>query len=159
MKRWLIPLLGLTFILATAGVVTAYAMAADGSGPADAQDAALSPVSAMCAEDAPDCNDMLVVDEGEEGVIEPDFSGDGPYLAPDGDVECGPDQGITITSGGHVSCVEVDTLPEIPGVVEPQTPIRSDEGIDPNECNWVHNIDACEDENAGAPMKDAPSSG
>ena len=24
------------------------------------------------------------------------------------------------------------------------TPIRSDEGIDPNECNLVHNIDACD---------------
>ena len=24
-----------------------------------------------------------------------------------------------------------------------QHPIRSDEGIDPDECNWVHNIDAC----------------
>ena len=27
-----------------------------------------------------------------------------------------------------------------------QTPIRSDEGIDPNECNGVHNITACEGE-------------
>ncbi len=25
-------------------------------------------------------------------------------------------------------------------------PIRSDEGIDPNECNLVHNINACTDE-------------
>jgi hypothetical protein len=24
-----------------------------------------------------------------------------------------------------------------------QPPIRSDEGIDPNECNFVHNIDSC----------------
>ena len=27
-----------------------------------------------------------------------------------------------------------------------QPPIRSDEGIDPDECNWVHNITACGDE-------------
>ncbi len=27
-----------------------------------------------------------------------------------------------------------------------QPPIRSDEGIDPDECNLVHNIDACDDQ-------------
>jgi hypothetical protein len=159
MKRWLTPLLGLTFTLATVGVVTAYAMTGDGSDASDPEDAALPPTSAMCVEEAPDCNDMLVLDEGEEGAIEPDFSGDRPYLVPDRDVECGPDQGITISSGGHVSCVDVVSLPETPGEVEPQDPIRSNEGIDPNECNWVHNIDACEGENAGVPVEDAPPSG
>jgi hypothetical protein len=34
-------------------------------------------------------------------------------------------------------------------------PIRSDEGIDPNECNLVHNIDACSDEelDSGEPQR------
>ena len=27
-----------------------------------------------------------------------------------------------------------------------QPPVRSDEGIDPDECNLVHNIDACDEE-------------
>ena len=30
-----------------------------------------------------------------------------------------------------------------------QPPIRSDEGIDPNECSLVHNSDACEEDAAG----------
>ncbi len=159
MKRWLTPLLGLTLTLVTVGVVTAYSMAGDGSDASDPQDAALPPSSAVCIEEAPVCNDVLVVDEGVLGVIEPDFSECRSYLVPDRDVECGPDQGIAISSGGHVSCVEVVSLPETPGEVEPQAPIRSDEGIDPNECNWVNNIDACEGENAGVPVEDAPSSG
>jgi hypothetical protein len=158
MKRRLMPLLGLTVTLATAGVVTAYAMTGDGSGASEPQDAALSPTSAMCAEEAPDCLDTLVVGLDEGRAIEPDFRGDGPYLVPDRDVECGPDQGIAITSGGHVSCVDVEALPNASGEMEPQAPVRSDEGIDPNECNWVHNIDACEGKVAGVPTEDAPSS-
>ncbi len=30
-----------------------------------------------------------------------------------------------------------------------QPPVRSDDGIDPNECNLVHNINACDDDELG----------
>ena len=151
MKKWLIPFLGLTLTLATAGAVTAYSLTGDGSGASGPQDSALPPLSAMCVEDVPNCNDMLVAGSDEGGAIEPDFGEGEPYLAPDRDVECGPDQGIAITSDGQVSCVDVGSLPDSPGEVRPLAPIRSDEGIDPNECNWVHNIDACEGEEARVP--------
>lgn len=36
----------------------------------------------------------------------------------------------------------IDSLGEEP--VSGQPPVRSDEGIDPNECSLVHNIDACD---------------
>ena len=150
MKKWLIPFLGLTLTLATAGAVTAYSLTGDGSGASGPQDSALPPLSAMCVEDVPDCDDMLVVGLNEGGAIEPDFGEDGPYLVPDRDVECGPDQGIAVTSDGQVSCVGVRDLPDTPGEVEPQTPIRSDEGIDPNECNRVHDIIACDDTGSGS---------
>ncbi len=30
------------------------------------------------------------------------------------------------------------------------SPVRSDENIDPNECNWIHNISACDDTGSGS---------
>ncbi len=150
MKKWMIPLLGLTLTLATAGVVTAYALAGDGSNGSDPQDAALPPLSAMCVEEVPDCDDMLAVDLDEDGAVEPDFGEDEPYLVPDRDIECGPDQSVAVTSDGLVSCVDVVDLPDSPIAVEPQPPIRSDEGIDPNKCNRVHNVDACEGTGSGS---------
>ncbi len=72
MKKWLIPLIGLTLSLAVAGIVTGFTLSGGSGTPA--QDTA--------------------------GQVE----------EPSGN----------------------------------QIPIRSDEGIDPNECNWVHNITACD---------------
>src|SRR3972149_1608200 len=40
-----------------------------------------------------------------------------------------------------------------------QTPIRSDEGIDPDECNLVHNIDACDEEDLARLRGEEPSGG
>ena len=74
------------------------------------------------------CNDTLVIGPEEEGTIEPDFGEDGPYLVPDRDVVCGPDQGIAITSNGQVSCLDLEPTeddkdsavsPGMPPVVEP----------------------------------------
>ncbi len=82
----------------------------------------------MCAEEVPDCNDTLVIGPDEEGTIEPDFGEDGPYLVPDGNVECVPNQGIAIKSDGRVSCLDLEPTeddkdsavsPGMPPVVEP----------------------------------------
>src|SRR3990172_1524222 len=40
-----------------------------------------------------------------------------------------------------------------------QPPIRSDEGIDPNECNIVHNIDACTPEELEQAGMEVPDDG
>ena len=37
-----------------------------------------------------------------------------------------------------------------------QPPIRSDEGIDPNKCDWVHNITACDKEGPADPFGNQP---
>ncbi len=34
--------------------------------------------------------------------------------------------------------------------VEPQPPVTIIDGMDPNECNWVHNINACSDTGSGS---------
>ena len=84
--------------------------------------------SAVCAEEVPDCNDTLVIVSSEQGVIEPDFGEDGLYLVPDSEVECGPDQAVSITSDGQVSCWDLEPTedyrdssvsPGLPPVVEP----------------------------------------
>ncbi len=51
--------------------------------------------------------------------------------------------------------------PDVPVLDDPVTstdpPIRSDEGIDPEECNLVHNIDACSPEEIEQGFPDEPS--
>ena len=47
----------------------------------------------------------IVVDE--DGTIEPDFGEDGPFLVPDRDAVCGPDQAVSITSDGQASCWDI----------------------------------------------------
>ena len=71
------------------------------------------------------------------------------------DTACGSDQAVAITSDGQVSCFDLgddtDMPRQEPGgqVVEPQPPIEptrtitSIDGMDANECSWVHNINAC----------------
>ena len=71
-----------------------------------------------------------------------------PYPLPT-DKACGPDQAVAITSGGQVSCFglgdDTDMPRHEPGgqVVEPQPPISIIDDMDPKECNWIHNINAC----------------
>lgn len=73
-------------------------------------------------------------------------------------LEVDPDDAVTVSSddAATVSSYECDAgeserdLGDGPDLGEPVTPldqpIRSDEGIDPDECNLIHNIDACTDE-------------
>ena len=148
MKKWLIVLMGLTLAVAVAATTVALAV---GGGEADEPPADQPPIrsdedidpnecnwvhnitacegepepSGSCAEDAPHCKDTLDPrpDVGE------------PYSPSTTDGPKGPAP-TPVQEPGE----------EPPAQVEPLPPIRSDEGIDPNECNWVHNITACDDE-------------
>lgn len=148
MKKWLIPLIGLTLVIAVTAA-TGFALAGNGAGTPEPKGSDLPTSSATCAEEVPDCNDTLVIGPDGEGTIEPDFGEDGPYLVPGRDVVCGPDQGVAITSDRQVSCFDLGDgagkANDEPGdpVVEPQPPVTSIDGMDPNECNWIHNINAC----------------
>ena len=50
-----------------------------------------------------------------------------------------------ITGGGFALASNGTAAPEVGEPSGDQPPIRSDEDIDPNECNWIHNIFACDD--------------
>ena len=123
MKR-LLPLTGALAVLAIAAAVLTAVVGAGGGEPSReaAQDTAAGDgggsVAGMCVEGVPDCVDMIV--------------------NPDGDV----------TFGGDAAPGDCELIPDLEGCGQPpldaQPPIRSDEGIDPNECSMVHNIDACE---------------
>ena len=58
----------------------------------------------------------------------------------EGTVNCNDTIGIPIDDGMNM-CIE--GVPDCNDIIDGQPPIRSDEGIDPNECNLVHNLDAC----------------
>ncbi len=49
-------------------------------------------------------------------------------------------------TGDGAETLEQGTTGQVDEPTGQQTPIRSDEGIDPDECNRIHNITACEDE-------------
>ena len=104
MKNWLIPLTVLTVSLATAGGVTAFALSGnDQTAPeADGPDGPAS--SAVCAPDFPDCNDTIVVPNGDSET--------GDEL--DGDV-LPPDDRIGDGTSGDVPSID----PAIEGVSEP----------------------------------------
>ncbi len=53
---------------------------------------------------------------------------------------------VAITGAGFALAGNGTDAPEVGAPSGDQPPIRSDEGIDPNECNWLHNIPACEGE-------------
>ena len=71
-----------------------------------------------------------------------------PYPAPGANgpkrpAQCGPGQiTVPVTSDGQRYCV---TPEDAPGGEPPTTqgPFRSDDGIDPDKCNIIHNVDAC----------------
>jgi len=120
MKKWLIPLVGLILVLAAiAGA--GFALAGNGTGtpevgyegepPGDQtpilSDEGIDPNECNWIHNINACNDTLVIGPDEEDTIEPDFGENGPYLVPDRDIVCGPDQGIAITSDGRVSCLDL----------------------------------------------------
>ncbi len=63
--------------------------------------------------------------------------------------ECGPVATVSITSDGEVSCFDLGDGTGGPGqepgspAVEPQPPVTIIDGMDPNGCNYIHNINAC----------------
>ncbi len=116
-KQWLITLVGLTLALAaiTGGGI---ALAGNGAGASEPKDSDSPTSSAVCTEEVPDCNDTLVIGPDEEGTIEPDSGDDGPYVVPERDIACGPDQGVAITSDGQVSCVDLGNPGQIIGPVD-----------------------------------------
>jgi len=124
MKR-LLPLTVALAALSIAAVVLTVAVGAGGGEPSrdgakdTVADGAGGAVAGMCIEGAPDCVDMIV-------------NGDGDVMV----------------GGGDVAPGECELIPDLEGCMEPpsggQPPIRSDEGIHPDECSMVHNIDACE---------------
>ena len=138
MKR-LLPLTMAIGALSIAAVFLATVVGASGGdqdrSSAGAEDAG-GAVSAVCVEGVPDCGDMIV--------------GDGRCAADA--VDCVdilpiPVEGGDAVIGGGTAIGECELIPDLEGCAQPpsdaQPPIRSDEGIDPKECNMVHNIDAC----------------
>jgi hypothetical protein len=134
MKRF-VPLLSAVTALAAIAIVTAVAVGAS-SGGADKNAARQSEdslggsgVAAMCVQDHPDCNDMIVEGEGDAG------------RCMEGAVDC-----VDTTGGGSMNmCIApddaVDAAPECNDIIT-EGP-NSGEGIDPGECSAVHNIEAC----------------
>ena len=156
-KKWLITLVGMTMVLAaiTGG---GYALASYGSTPpahgsvgepepSDEQPTATS----IDGIDPNECNWVHNIDACE-GKPDPSIVVGEPYPLPVGK-ECGPAASVAITSVGQVTCLHGDPPPpddidmprQEPGglVVEPQPPVTIIHRMDPNECNWVHNINAC----------------
>ena len=118
-KRLLLPVIGFALVAAVAVVAVVAASSSDGSDGDDGRDSVSNEDTrladgsgglAMCAEDAPDCNDMIV--------------------EPDGDASGDADDPVS------------------------SEPITSIDDIDPDECNLVHNIDACQLQATGAATKD-----
>ena len=124
-KRLLLPVIGFAMVAAVAVVAVVAASSSDGSDGDDGRDSVSNEDTrlagdgdgglAMCAEDAPDCNDMIV--------------------DPDGDVSGDPDK------SAYSDPVTSD-------------PVTSADGVAPDECNLVHNIDACQLQATGAATKD-----
>ena len=90
MKRWWIRLTTLTAVLATAGGVTAFALSGQGDETTAPEGADAPNSSAVCAQDTPDCNDMIVPplsgSEADEGIAvgEPHPDGRGEDEVPSG---------------------------------------------------------------------------
>ncbi len=156
MKKWLIPLVGLTLAVAVAATTVALAV---GGGESDEPPTDQPPILSDEGIDPDECN-LVHNTTACEGEPEPDFDIGEPDLLPqakdpEGPAPCEPGQTVAVTSDGQTQCLDSSTdastdgqepVGEPPGQVEPLPPVRSDEGIDPDECNWVHNITACDGE-------------
>ncbi len=152
-KTWLITLIGLTLALAatTAGV----AALTSGGSTSPAQESVgepdpsgdQGPVTSIDDIDPNECNWIhnITACEGEPG---PGIAVGEPYPLPV-DKECGPGATVPITSDGQYLCYDLGGDAGTPGrepgdlTVEPQPPVTSIDDIDPNLCDWVHNINAC----------------
>jgi hypothetical protein len=118
-RKLLLPVIGVALVAAVA-VVAVVAASGGGSDDKDGRESVSAGDQgkvagdgaglAMCAEDVPDCNDMIV--------------------NPDGDVSDDADEPLS------------------------SDPITSIDDIDPDECNLVHNIDACQLQATEAARKD-----
>ena len=136
MKKWLIPLASLTLALAVSGTVAAFTLtggtdvaAQDPAGQAD--DVPLT--SAACEENTPpeDCNDTPVIGDGPTGT---------------GDYKSSPEEFDGLNSTGTTLHGDPTYEQWLAEFGSRQDPVTSIDDIDPNECNQVHNIDACEGE-------------
>jgi hypothetical protein len=125
-KRLLLTGIGAALVAAVAvvAVVAASSGGNDGRESVSAEDetrlAGDGEGLAVCVEDVPDCNDMIV----------------------------NPDSDVSEEPGAVSSDEPVSADDPIGG------PITSIDDIDPNECNLVHNIDACQEQATGAALKD-----
>jgi len=134
--RRLIPLFAAVAALTIAAIVTVVAVGASSGGSdknanRQSEDSSSgSGVAAMCVEGVPDCNDM---------IVEPNGGSMNMCVADAAGEDCDD-----MIGEGTSRCSETAS-PECEAVDSPP-PIRSDEGIDPNECSLVHNIDACSPE-------------
>ena len=145
MKRWLIPLAGLALALTTAGIVTAFALTGDGSS---------TPESELAGTQEPDL-------QGDRSTIEPLPLPPGSSQDPNGSIAITPDgqtsviapPDTTLTDGEQVvlpNPPDEGAPPSIPPDIEPiqladepspaQEPVRSDEGISPDDSSLVHNV-------------------
>ena len=127
-SKALISLGTLTLALATAATLTAFTLTG-GNGGGDA------------------------LEKDVVGTQEPAFLDDSPTFDPIQIPPVGssdPNASVGITSGGETFILEPGEAngasDEEPGVVHPlpPAPVRSDQGLDPDECNLVHNLNACD---------------
>ena len=146
MKKFLAPATAIILVLAAAA---GGALALTGGGDDD-DDAAVreSADQQRCAADATACDDPNSTDEGENG---------GSALGVC--VEGVPDCVDTVVNDGDGdpagSCLAGTTCDDTPGYDEPITSDpNSGDGIDPSECNAVHNIDACQEQAIALAIED-----
>ena len=133
MKRWLIPLAGLTLALAVSGTVAAYTLSGGADVPAD-DPAGLGddvPVAAGCEVNTPpeDYNDTPVIGDGPSGTWDHNIS---------------PEEFDGLNSTGTILHGDPTYEQWLAEFGPSEDPVTSIDDIDPNECNQVHNIDACE---------------
>ena len=149
MKKWLVPLIGLTIALAlgTVGAVTAFALTSDG-GSDNPQVPNVGDTAGEVLHGDPTYDD-LILDFGD-GI------GDGKVITSADDIDpnvCNPVNNINACTLEEVFRAFTDIASvETHGNTEPlvsQVVITSIDDIDPDVCNLVHNIEACSQEERG----------
>ncbi|MEE9249419.1 MAG: hypothetical protein V3U79_12105 [Dehalococcoidia bacterium] len=136
MAKWVIILVGLALVVGI-GAGTAFALTGDGAGSTEGD-----PLS-----DAVEPSGVQPPIRSDED-IDPDDRGDTPLeVEPGGGIGSGAgplpaDPPLEVEPGGGIGSGA--------GPPPADPPIRSDEDIDPNECNLVHNINACDEDDLKA---------
>ncbi len=117
MKKWLIPIIGLTlFLAANAGI--GFALASNGANspevgdpsgdqPPIRSDEGIDPDECNWVHNITACDDALPGPAETDGMPEPGFAVGEPYPTPTADKSCGPMAAIAITSDGEVSCLNL----------------------------------------------------